>query len=456
MTILSPLAAVAIPVADVTAFGAVGDGTTLNTKAIQAAVDDCAKNGGGTVFIPAGTFLCGSVELKSNITLLLGDGSTLRGSGKLEDYPPSPFHHNELGKTRSLLWAIGKAGLRITGQGTIDLNDAPFMDFTRCRLDDGFSSNVPYNERQKQDATAEFLDRPTQPIFFHDCERLRIDGVTVRNSPCWTITASCCRDFKVSNVTVHNNLRVSNCDGIHCCSCRDVIITDSVFHCGDDCIAITGITNWDAISENIVIANCTMASRSAAIRFGHKASKVRNVVVSNIVMNDTNRGIAIFAAKDGWVENVSISNILIRARIFGGGWWGKGEPLVVSATENGRIDGVSVSQVRAKAENGIVLTGEAENVRNIDLRDWDLQLGFGQDRSLFKALFDIAPAKPIPAPDPTQHIPGLYANGIHGLRVANLRTTRANGEPAFSTEPLTEGVSGLEMIGCKFESSKSR
>ena len=315
---------------------------------------------------------------------------------------------------------------------------------------------MAYNERQKADATAEFLYRPTQPIFFHNCERLRIDGITVRNSPCWTITASCCRDVKVSKVTIHNNLRVSNSDGIHCCSCRDVLIIDSVFHCGDDCIAITGITNWEAISENIVIANCTMASRSAGIRFGHMASKVRNVLVSNVIMNDTNRGIAIFAAKNGWVENVIISNILIGARMFGGAWWGKGEPLVISATENGRIDGVSVSVVRARAENGIILAGDGGNVRNIDLRDWNLELGFGQDRSLFKHIFDIAPAKPIPAPDPAGHIPGLYATGIKGLRVANLRCSRLDGGPAFSTEAITDTVSGLELTGCKFDNRPSK
>lgn len=434
---------------DVTQYGAVGDGKTLATRAFQAAVDACSAQGGGVVCVPAGVYLCGSVELKSHVTLHLGQGAVLRGSDKLEDYPPIPFVHNELGAVRSLLWAIDRTDLRITGSGSIDLVDRAFIDFEQYLSDSVIGSGVAYDERQRQDSTAKHLPRPTQPIFFHRCERIRMDGVTIRNAPCWTITASVCRDVQISHLTIDNNLRTPNCDGIHSCSSRDVIITDCVFSCGDDCIAVTGITDWDAISENIVIANCVMRSRSAAVRLGHQASKVRNVVVSNLTVSDTNRGLAIFAGKDGWVENASISNLVLETRLFAGNWWGKGEPLVISAKENGRIEGVAVRQVMARSENGIVIAGENGNIRDVELSDWSLNIGYGRDRTLFKPFFDLWPAEPIAAPDPAKHIPGLYAEGVRGIRVNRLRCVRPGHDRSFSMERLVIG-GGVTFEHCDF------
>jgi polygalacturonase len=403
--------------------------------------------------VPAGTFVSGSVELKSKVTLLLGPGAVLRGSDRLEDYPPNPFHHNEMDETRSLLWAIDQSDIKITGSGVIELVDAPFMDWNRFPQD-GMSSGKPMNEQQKKEATVTWLKRPTQPIFFHNCEGLLMEGITIRNSPCWTISASTCRNITFSKLTISNHLQTPNSDGIHCSACQNVIITDCIFSCGDDCIAITGITNWKGISENIVIANCTMVSRSAGIRIGHKASKVRNVVVSNIVMNDVNRGIAIFADEDGWVKDVVMSNLVMGCRIFPGAWWGKGEPLVIATGGNGIIRGVTINQARARAENGIVIVGQKGSISDVELRDWSLELAQGSNRDLFKQCFDIQPAKPIEAPDPAKHMPGLFAKSVEGLRVSNLKCSSDSG--SVSVEPITAEVSGLQLSDCKFAPASSR
>jgi polygalacturonase len=432
---------------DIRDFGAVGDGKTMNTESIRKAVESCAAKGGGKVLIPSGTYLTGSVELKSNVTLVVGEGAVLRGSDSLDDYPFIPFQHNELGKTRSLLWAIGKSGIGIEGSGIIDLNDHPFMDWD-SHPPDGLSTGHPLSEANKLETTARFLDRPTQPIFFHNCERLRINGVTIRNAPCWTITASLCRDIKIVGITIDNNLRTPNSDGLHFCGSRDIVVADSVFSAGDDCIAVTGITDWEAVSENIVISNCTMRSRSAAIRFGHKASKVRNVVVSNLTIHDSNRGIAIKAGDGGWVKNLLISNIVTHNRIIPGRWWGKGEPLVIATDGTGLISGVSISQVRAESENGIVIAGREGSIRDVDLRDWTLKTRLGVNRALFKQVFDVQPAEPIPAPDPAKHIPGIFVAGVDGLRVWNLRCS--NESDAISVEPVIERSSGVRMSECEF------
>jgi polygalacturonase len=389
------------------------------------------------------------VELKSHITLLLSPGAVLRGSDKIEDYPPNGFRHNELGETRSLLWAIGQSDIHITGEGTIDLNDPAFIDFTQFKSVPSLSTDVALDEKQLQETVASHAKpRPTQPIFFHNCQRLRIDGVTIRNAPCWTMTFSVCRDVKISHLSIYNNLRTPNCDGIHFCGCRNVIVTDSVISAGDDCVAVTGITDWDSISENIVIANCVMTSRSAALRLGHQASKVRNVAVSNLVIKDTNRGFAIFARDKGWVENVRIQNVVMETRLFAGGWWGKGEPLVLCAAGSGRIENISVSNVRAESENSILVVGQTNSIRAVELRDWSLTLNYGRNRSLFKALYELAPMPVIPAPDPKVHIPWLFASEVKGLRLANIRCSRTENSSAFSMEPVVTNVTNIELHDC--------
>ena len=263
-------------------------------------------------------------ELKSRITLYLAPGAVLRGSGNLTDYPPVPFHHNELGETRSLLYAIGQSDVRLAGEGTIDLNDQPFMDWDEPVTGPGFPPEAlaQYDARQRNEATMRARPRPTQPIFFHNCRRLSFEGILIRNAPCWTISVSTSRDVKVRGITIDNSLRVPNNDGIHFSSCQDVIVSDCVFSCGDDCIAVTCASNYDVICERVVIANCTLVSRSAAVRLGYQQSRVRDVVINNLVISDTNRALGIFAGEGGWVENVVASNLTIHTRLIGGAWWG--------------------------------------------------------------------------------------------------------------------------------------
>lgn len=422
----------------ITNHGAVGDGERVNTTAIQAAVDACASQGGGTVVVPSGVFVTGTVELKSHVTLLLEQGAVLRGSGDMCDYPPQTFAGFR--NTPTLLFAMGRSDVRVTGEGEIDLNDGPFMDWGQLKTAPEKETGASMDDVQRAEAVVEHLDRPDQPILFHDCERLRLDGVTLRNAPAWFVSVSACRDVKVQGITVDGNLRVPNNDGIHFSACSDVIVTDSVFRCGDDCIAVTCIRNWGGLAERVVVSDCTMVSRSAAVRLGHLRSRVRDVVISNLIIADSNRGIGIFAGDGGCVENVLVSNVVMETRLIAGAWWGNGEPLVISAADSsGRISGVTVSGVRARAENGVVIVGEGKNVRDIELRDWALALSHGRNRALFRPVLDLAPAKMRPAPDPEVHIPWLNASGVSGLRLRGIHYGRSEDEVrGFSVAAVLE------------------
>lgn len=175
---------------------------------------------------------------------------------------------------------------------------------------------------------------------------------------------------------------------------------------------------------------------------------MRNVTVNNLVIKDTNRGFAIFARDKGWVENVRIQNVVMETRLFAGGWWGKGEPLVLCAAGSGHIDNISVSNVRAESENSILVIGEKNSIRDVELRDWSLALRYGRNRPLFKPMFELAPMPNIPAPDPKLQIPWLFAREARGLRASKVRCVRLGTGPVFSTEPVTTNVADLELVDC--------
>lgn len=422
-------------------FNALGDGKTINTSAIQNAIDKCYESGGGTINISSGTFITGTLELKSNITLNLEQGAILRGSGDMQDYRYNGFYHNEMKETLSLLYAIDQHDIHITGEGIIDLSGDAFMDYSKVFHPEYLPEKLSFEQFNETECFVK--ERPNQPIFFHNCHNIKIDGIKIINSPCWTISISTSKHINISHLTIVNNMRVPNSDGIHISASSDVIITDCSLYCGDDCIALTGITNWDVVCEHIIISNCLLVTRSSGIRIGNLSSKIRDVVISNLIIYNSNRGIGIWAdGKNGWVKNINISNIIMETHIFAGTWWGKGEPLVISAAGDydgtNVIENVSVKNVKACSENGIVLIGNGKNIKNILLQDWEIKLQYNVDnRPYFCKKIDIQPAEMIIAPNNGEDIPWIYANDIDKLTLKDIY---------YSKETIVQKSFGIEDV----------
>jgi polygalacturonase len=423
--------------------GARNDGHTINTPAIQAAVDECAGKGGGTVLVPPGVWVTGSVQLKSHVALRLEPGAVLKGSSDLADYPPNGFRHLEMGETRSLLWAIGQADVTLTGAGTIELVDRPFFNWDLLRTGLPAEKDAQLQDWQRQQCVVTALDRPNQPIFFHDCHQVRLDGITIRNSPCWTVVLSCCVDVQVHGVRIDNNLQVPNNDGLHFSGSKNIVVSDCIIRGGDDSLAFTGITNPDSVCENITVTNCILTSRSAGVRLGHLSGKVRDATFSNLVMKDCSRGFAIQAGDHGWVENVQITNVVMETRMFAGAWWGKGEPLVISAagSDSAHIRGVSISHLRARAENSILIVGQHRNVSAVTLDDIDLTFWSSANSPLYGGMLDLAPAPLRPSQLAANKLPWLQADSVAGLRIRDVAFRQANSkEPRLSLEPVFADV----------------
>jgi polygalacturonase len=433
-------AAATISIAD---RGAVPDGRSLNTRAIQSAVDECAAQGGGTVLVPAGLWRTGSVALKSQVGLRLEPGAVLRASDNLADYPTNGFHHRELGQTRSLLWAIGQTNISICGQGTIQLSDRPFFDWNKLRTGLPPDKDAQLAAWQRSQCVVTALDRPTLLIFFHQCHGIRLEGVTVKNSPCWTITFSCSQDIQVRGLRIDNNLQIPNNDGLHFCGSTNIVVSDCIIDGGDDSLAFTGITDPASICENIAVANCVLRSRSCGIHVGYSSGKVRNVALHNLVIHDSSRGFAIQAGAGGWVENVLIDNVVLDTKMFAGAWWGKGEPLIISAANStGRIRGVTVSHLRGQAENSILIVGQDKNVSDIIFDGVDLAIGKSPNAPLYGGELDLAPAPPRPSRMAQDRIPSIYAESVDGL---DLRHTAFHqnvaGSGNLKLDPVLKDVS---------------
>ncbi|MEI8093083.1 MAG: glycosyl hydrolase family 28 protein [Spirochaetales bacterium] len=367
---------------DIRDFGAVGDGKTMNTQAIQKALD-AANQSGETVLIPAGVFVSGTLNLHS-ASLHLDANSILRGSGDLKDYPATGYQHNEMGPVTSLLYSLGGKNIRITGYGTIDFNGTVFFDLGKPNVPEWYKT--PLNNLQLSECNTVFGDRVNQPAFFDSVVGLVIEGVTFRDSSCWTLSFNHCQNVLLKNLIVDSDKRLTNNDGMHFCACNGVVVQGCTISTGDDCIALTSITDWDTPCENFVISDCLLSSCSKALVLGYQYSHVRNVTISNCVIRESNRGFCIMSgAGVGLVENVTVNNLVIDTKIRAGNWWGNGEPIFLMGIEHDNgivvqfnvqkpnrkveftIDNVIINNVVCHAENAIGIVGNGHSIRNLSL-----------------------------------------------------------------------------------------
>lgn len=282
---------------NITDFGAVADGKTLNTNALQSAIDQCAAAGGGTVVVPAGTYRIGSIYLRSNIELHLEHGSTLIASEDLNDYnPPDAYPQNwssdnEQWNKCHLIMAIEIENACITGSGTIDGSaDAFYSDKSTYRGDFGWRYGI-YMAKDKE------LLRPGQMIIFVECKDVAVSGVRLQNSSCWTLTFHGCENVKATELTIRNKRYYANTDGVDIDCCRNVIVSNCNIDTGDDGLTLRGdcdkLLDKTKVCENISITNCVISTGVCGMRIGVGKGTIRNAVISNLSLGECGIGIHI-------------------------------------------------------------------------------------------------------------------------------------------------------------------
>lgn len=288
---------------NITSYGAVGDGVTLNTKAIQKAIDQAYTDGGGIVVIPKGKFVSGSIILKSGVGLYLEKQAILLGSIDISDYV-------KLNRWKALIMADGASHISISGKGMIDGRGgelALHIDslFYAGKID---SHNYYLAERRP------WAELRPQVIEFNHCSNIKVTQVTIKNSACWVQTYEKCKNIIIDHVNVDSDAYWNN-DGIDIVDCQNVQITNCNINSSDDGICIKSEDfSLSQICDNIYIADCTIRSSSCAVKFGTSlVSGARNVVIKNIKVYDTYRSaIAIECTQGGFIENVLVENIVAK------------------------------------------------------------------------------------------------------------------------------------------------
>ena len=452
----TPLLAQSFPFCDVHSFGAKGDGVTLDTTAVSAAIAACVKQGGGTVYFAPGRYVIGTVQLYSHIRLLLESGAALVGSHDLHDYLPSPpfgfARHYGVditgeGMVLGMLIAKNADDVSIEGQGEIDGQGDTFMKLQTAHRGGDYveqSARSPEKFRNAMNTVeygpVEPDNRPGTMIVFFHCSNVRVQGITLRSSPNWTLHLQDVEGAAISDIQILNNPRVPNNDGIDCLKCRHVRISNCHIDTGDDGFAFFG-------SEHVNVSNCSIASRSAAIRL--ESTKLSTFTGLSM---DTNRGIAVFGSfyegqENQPTEDVTFSDIVIRTRLIPGDWWGKAEPIYIAVQPcplgiacGVRVRNVVFNNITAEAESGALLWGgEGTPITAVELSGIRLHM-IAPRRDLSESVggnLDLRwTALTAREGIVESNIPAFYAKQVTGLRLRDIQVDWEDAMPNYFSDGL--------------------
>lgn len=291
---------------DITEYGAVNDTTRISTTAIQQAIDDCSKAGGGRVVVPAGDFKTGSIFLKDNVHLYLEEGATLYGSTDIKDYTPVTSSYVSLRTgipTIQLIYADSVENVSITGYGTIDGRGRAFP-------------KLSWND--------EGITRPHLLRIIRGKD-IKVEGITLKSSGCWMQHYLACDRLRIDGITVFNRNNYNN-DALDLDGCHDVTVSNMIADSDDD--AITLKSTSPRLCEDIVISNCVVSSHCNAIKLGTETNGgFRNIIIRGIAVKPSvdqssqffgypgghgHSAISLEIVDGGTMSNVDISDITVR------------------------------------------------------------------------------------------------------------------------------------------------
>ncbi len=376
-------------------FGAARDSTKLCTNAIQKAIDTCFKQGGGQVVVPFGTFLTGSVVLKSKVHLHLEDGAVLLASTFFKDFVKrvvrTPVRYEQY-LNRSLIYAQSAKDISVTGSGTLD-------------------GNALLN------GTGEFKEQNAQNpslIWFDECENVLVKDVTFRQSVWWTQAYTRCQHVRVDHITVKENY-FHNADGVDIVDCEDFIVENCDINCNDDGICLKGYTykgcNRGTIRKNRVRTLCN------GIKMGTDSSGgFRNILIEdNEIWQTGISGLALQIVDGGIMENITVRRITMT---------GIGTPITLRLGRRNRV--ISDS-----------LTVQVGTMRNIHINDVKAVVNKAEkynDEERKRHNYTVH----------TSSICGVPGNLIQNVVIENMDITILGGYPTATTEDALRDVAELE------------
>jgi hypothetical protein len=425
----------AVMAINVEKFGAKGDGKTLDTKAIQKAIDAAAKIGHGTkVLIPTDhQYLISTLVLKSNIEFILEGNAQLLVSDKIEDY-----------SVEGAIIANDTKNLKISGTGSINGRALEFMKY----YDTVKEIWIPKDWRPKL-------------FILTKCKDLEITNITIEKAPSWSLHLLGCENVLIDGVKIKNNLDVPNCDGIDPDHCRNVEIRNCEISCGDDAIVVKATQQEIdyGSSENIWVHDCKLETQDSGLKIGTETTQdIHNIKFERCEIKTSCRGLTIQLRDEGNVYNIIFKDINFISRYHSNPWWGRGEAISLTAiprnpeTKIGKIHNVLIENVKGIAENSIRINGTKESqISDIHLKNVNITLN--RWTKYPGNVFDNKPTKAYEAIE-IHDTPGISIRYSDRVIIENCSIAWGNTIPDYFSNAIQAiETTGLELINFKGESA---
>ena len=417
---------------DVRRFGATGKRADNATKAIRDAVEACFAAGGGVVYVPPGQYTTGAIELKDNVNLHLEAGAILLLSQDRADF----------GGRRAMIYADGAKNIAVTGRGALD--GLAQYEWAEARgADPEIAAETEIARRAGVDMRRYYRTGMQTYMFIIDnSSDVRLEGITVINSPLWNVRLNDCDRVFIRGVRIYSDLEKGvNSDGIDVVSSSNVLISDSIVETADDAIVLKTIGRNGAAAkpvENVTVTNCVLASSSAALKIGTETEgDIRHVIFSNTVIRNSNKGLGIDVLDGGAVSDVVFSNITIELNRRHWNWWGSAEAFKFALKKRrpeskmGSIRDVVIDNVIAHARGTSTIIGPPDRrIRNITISG--LQMFMEAENAVDKRATD-----------------AMKVEGVDGLKLRNVSVKWAEDktEPMWASAAAFRNVRGLELDG---------
>ncbi|MBX4958723.1 glycoside hydrolase family 28 protein [Rhizobium lentis] len=431
-----------------------------NTDRLQSEIDSLSVAGGGRLELLAGIHLCRGLRLHSGVDLHLAAGAILRPVPDYAAYAHTTVSVVAEKSDRGMIVANGARRISLTGEGRIEAGCDNFITGD----DESVGTFIP----------AEFRPRV---VVFEGCDEVEISSITISRSPMWTLHFVDCTDLTVRNVTIENDRRLPNTDGIVLDACRGAVIEDCRISTADDGICLKTSIGPQGVAigrcENILIRRCSVESLSCALKIGTEThGDVSNVLFEDCNVSASNRALGIFSRDGGRISNVRFSRIAVECRETPDGFWGSGEALTVNVIDRvaerpaGAIENLIVEDVTGRMEGAItVIAAAPSGIRNVSLARIAIDqqagtLGTGRTYDLRPTNADLAPradgggranawtrgsdGRVIGLQNYPGGMPAVYVADVTGISMNEVRITR----PA----PLPQGWNENDVV---FETATS-